>query len=452
MTKAFLLFCCFFFVNELQAGKIYTVPERILKSLGSEVHVSEGNLLYESQAAGYYSGGGGVVVRSPVKNLKFANIALPKIQSGCGGIDIYTGGFSFIKKKDLEKALQSISSNAAGFAFMLGVETVSPTTSNIMKQMQSWANTINGIGINSCETAAQLTGSLWPASEMASQHICRAIGTTGTAPLFSDHIEARHGCTQRKGSSKEKELVNTYMPFDGEYNIAWKALKKMPVFNEKNKELVEMYMTLVGTFVVKESENGESTPKVYPAKAENIEFLQRLVEGGTILKYICQDSDNCLTILEREDNLESGWCARIRHSLQSMQQKAIKDIPLDDEEKGLLATTRLPLYKFINVLSAYRRGKPCPLDLQNLADIIAWDILVQVMTEAIDTITQGCMHLKATSMYTNKIDDYVKSLERVRKTVYAYEEKTNKMIDLEMRLIEKIRLLENQINSEIMVN
>ena len=45
--------------------------------------------------------------------------------------------------------------------------------------MQSWANTINGIGINSCEAGASLASAVWPRSQMASQAICRTQGASG---------------------------------------------------------------------------------------------------------------------------------------------------------------------------------------------------------------------------------------------------------------------------------
>ena len=224
-----------------------TVPERLFRISGAEVNVTEGDLLYKSQAAGYYTGGGGMVLRSPIKSTYPLNIQLPKIEAGCGGIDIYTGGFSFIDSKQLVETLQAIASNAAGYAFLLGLESVSPTITNSVRQLQSWANQINGIGINSCETAARLVGSVWPAQDMARQHVCRTFGKT----TFRDYNDARQKCSSTAGAKQ----VNNELPYEGEYNIAWEALMTQPFFkNHANKELAEMYMTLVGTFIFKENE------------------------------------------------------------------------------------------------------------------------------------------------------------------------------------------------------
>jgi conjugative transfer pilus assembly protein TraH len=372
---------------------------------------------------------------------------LPKIQAGCGGIDIYTGGFSFINSKQLVETMQAISSNAAGFAFMLGLESVSPTISNTMRQLQSWANTINGIGINSCETAAQLVGSVWPANDMASQHICRTMGAS--SKQFTDYVDGRHRCSEDTERKRDSAKRKDFSPLDGEYNIAWEALMTQPFFkNPENYVIAEMYMTLVGTFVIV-----DETAKFHFSKAEENEFMTTLLEGGSIKKYTCKDKEKCLVVEEKEEFIlpENSWFEKIRGCLTSMQEKAVKDIPLDDSEKGLLCTTRLPLSKIVNVLSAYHRGGPCPIDMDNIADIITWDVLAQVINEAIETVRRGCLHLRANSMYVSQTDRYLEDLERVRNVVQRYEEHVHKAMDLEMRLIQKMQLLEKQINSEIMV-
>lgn len=435
------------FINVAYGSGAVTVPERLFKMTGAEVNTTEGDFLYESQAAGYYTGGGGMVVRSPVKSTQLMNIQLPQIDAGCGGIDIYTGGFSFINKQQLVETLQTVASNSAGFAFMLGLESVSPSIANTMRQLQSWANTMNGIGINSCEVGAALVGSVWPANDIASQHICRAAG-----PKLNhmDFLESRHHCSNRDDvQMKNLTKENSFM--QGEYNITWEALMLQPYFrDEKHYELAELYMTLVGTFIVKDNEQ----PQFYFSKVDDGDFLKCLLEGGTIKKYSCEDKKKCLVLKETDEKilLKDSWFERIRTTLASMQEKAKNDQPLDTIEKGLLSTSRLPLYKFINVLSAYHRGKPCPLDVDQLADIVTWDVLVQTIHEAIETVRRGCLLLRDSSMYSTQIDRCLKDLEHVRESVQRYEVHLQKGIDLEMRLIKKMQMLENQLNSEIMVN
>ena len=51
---------------------------------------------YESQAAGFASLGS-VYARTQVRSIQLAHVDVPGMRSGCGGIDITAGGFSFIK-------------------------------------------------------------------------------------------------------------------------------------------------------------------------------------------------------------------------------------------------------------------------------------------------------------------------------------------------------------------
>ena len=163
-------------------------------------------------------------MRSNSMNLNPAVVTLPKYEAGCGGIDIYTGGFSFVNDEQLIQALKSIGSAFAGYAFMLAMETVSPQMASTMKQMQTWANNINTSSINSCEMAAQLVGSVWPQNDIASRHICQTMGTNSL--LHSDYVSSRHQCgdyKSRQESADNMKKTNPDVEFD--YNIAWNAIK-----------------------------------------------------------------------------------------------------------------------------------------------------------------------------------------------------------------------------------
>jgi hypothetical protein len=69
-------------------------------------------------------------------------------------------------------------------------------------------------------------------------------------------------------------------------------------------------------------------------------------------------------------------------------------------------------------------------ELDNLADIISWDVLAQILNEAIETVRKGYLQLRETSMYASKINEYMDNLEHVRKIVRRYEEHAKKGIEL----------------------
>ncbi len=106
--------------------------------------------------------GGSLFVRNRVRTVQLAHVTLPSFRSGCGGIDLFTGGFSFINSQNLVSSMKNILNNTAGYAFNLALESATPEIANAMKYMNTLANDVNRMNINSCEMSAGLVGSVWP--------------------------------------------------------------------------------------------------------------------------------------------------------------------------------------------------------------------------------------------------------------------------------------------------
>src|SRR5262245_22745233 len=97
---------------------------------------------YQGQGAGYYSGGS-LFARDSVRDVQIASVDLPSFRSGCGGIDLFTGGFSFVNSQQLIDAMQNIINNSIGYAFNLALESTTPEIANVMKYINTLSNEIN---------------------------------------------------------------------------------------------------------------------------------------------------------------------------------------------------------------------------------------------------------------------------------------------------------------------
>ncbi len=414
--------------------------------LGASANISSGEI-YKGQKAGYATGGG-MTVRNKSMNLRPLTVSLPTFNAGCGGIDIYTGGFSFIDSQQLISTLKSIGSESISYAFLLGLETVSPQIANTMKQLQSWANTINANNINSCEVATQLVGSVWPAQSAASEHICQSLGTQHGG--FRDRIATRHKCSTREERAKMKQTVkNENVNIELDYNIAWEAIQKQGAIT-KDVRIAEFLMTLMGTIVVK----GEEI-EFYPAKANEASFLEAILNGGKATVYSCGSSENekrCLVISFQETTIDRGhcWSGKIEGLLLSIQRKILEDEELTQEEQELLTKTHLPLYTFINVITAYKKGI-CPIDLKQIADIVAVDLLVQYLHDALMLVKASCMSLRNNVPFSNQVDDYLISLDSVERNAAYYDTRASRLMEQEVLIMEKMLLLEQQIASELCI-
>ena len=262
-----------------------------------------GSEAYHGQTAGYYTGGS-LFVRNGVRNTQLASLQLPSFRGGCGGIDLFTGGFSYVNSTQLIQALKNIANNATSYAFMLAIETVSPLIAEQMKNLQEIANTINQTNINSCETGASLVGALWPKTDVAQKEVCASIGTSNN--LFADWAAARQGCgagggrtsilAQGKQDPRFKEMI-----FDNG-NLAWRVIQKND-FLAKDPELAELFMSLSGSIILRKLGNDDNATNEMvpiPSLAAHSNLLKALMRGGQATKYRCNDTrpDACLYVTQ----------------------------------------------------------------------------------------------------------------------------------------------------------
>ena len=222
----------------------------------------------------------------------------------------------------------------------------------------------------------------------------------------------------------------------------------------KDKELAELFMTLVGTVVVGEGER--PTIRTFPTKIDDESFLQVLLEGGETKIYACGadngDKIRCLTVMEKALKIEppKAWIAKIRNQLLSIQSKILSDQELDKDEQALLAGTRLPLYKIVNVLTAYKKGH-CPVDLYQVADMVAMDLLTRYLQEVITHVREGAVQLKRGQLYADAVDEYLSELDRVERTVRRYETRAMHQMEREYQLLNRLQLIEKHLSAEIVL-
>ncbi|MCK9293489.1 MAG: conjugal transfer protein TraH [Desulfobulbaceae bacterium] len=112
---------------------------------------------FEGQQRGYYSAGS---FSGRWKSTADYPVTLetPKVKSGCGGIDVFLGGFSFMDSDYLVDKLQHILSNAAGVAFDLGLKTLCEQCSNTIKNFESMSDALNQMQIDECAAAKTMVG------------------------------------------------------------------------------------------------------------------------------------------------------------------------------------------------------------------------------------------------------------------------------------------------------
>src|SRR3546814_186054 len=107
---------------------------------------------FEDQTRGYLTAGG-MSGRVDVHNDYLMSPSLPKVKAGCGGIDMFLGGMSFLDPDYLVQKLESILQAAPAVAFQYLLETLDEKMGNIISKMEEANHFLNLILGNNCRLA-----------------------------------------------------------------------------------------------------------------------------------------------------------------------------------------------------------------------------------------------------------------------------------------------------------
>lgn len=110
---------------------------------------------FEDQTRGYVTAGG-MSGRVDVHNDYLMSLTLPKVKAGCGGIDMFLGGMSFLDPDYLVQKLESILQAAPAVAFQYLLETLDEKMGNIISKMEAATNFLNSIQVNDCRLANRM--------------------------------------------------------------------------------------------------------------------------------------------------------------------------------------------------------------------------------------------------------------------------------------------------------
>jgi hypothetical protein len=132
------------------------LPSHILADWFSDYSgsiVSNGPAFFENQKRGYATGGS-VSYRSGAGGSEtFLKFSAPRIDAGCGGIDMTFGGLSYLNPEYLVQAFQNIMQAAPAFAFKLALTNLCSQCDGVMTSLEGLANAINNFAMDECGAA-----------------------------------------------------------------------------------------------------------------------------------------------------------------------------------------------------------------------------------------------------------------------------------------------------------
>jgi conjugative transfer pilus assembly protein TraH len=420
---------------------------------------------FNGQSSGYYTMGG-VWTRFPQKTTNLASLALPHARGGCGGIDLFTGSFSFINAGELVAMMKAIANNALGFAFQLAIEAISPQIAKTMNDLRSIAERMNNLNINSCETAQALVSPLFGKGESYDQQLCEMVGRV--EGIFSDAAKAKHDCgsggQRSQAAMKTADPASPYNPGDtlNPYNYTWEVLKKSNYFKSGgvlDEQYAEYVMTLVGTWIRQPptSSGGVDSPgklDVIPGEPDGglVDYLLDGSGTGAAKYKKCDEPVKCLNLTSATlPSLAATQSikGRVNATLTLIETHLRTDAPFTAAEKAqvinLVNGATLPVYKIMAVYSA--TGGISSSDKETLTEIVSVDLLLQFIDKAVSEAS------KSVGSFSNAnegdLQKWRDSLYRIKQAVDAHRQKNDSKVQTVMEFIQQTQFLESTLASRL---
>lgn len=415
---------------------------------------------FQTQAGRMYTGGG-ISARSYTEPVfDFVNIQSPKISAGCGGIDIYTGGFTYIDADQFKNSIRAIGQNAQSLAFMMAIKIVTPQLEDLMNKIKGYADKFNQFQTDSCQAASSLLEMGTQALGWTENCISLRMETKG-----EDRSTALNNCTTGgKGgdAAPASQPKNKVAFIDG--NLAWYVLMQDPYFRN-DLDMAELMMNVVGTVIMDKGTGSDPAPRVL-ARTRNLvgrdmdtEAFKNIFNaiylgsksGQSLNIYKCDSSDrnantDSCKALTAPQNVPVNWLGikpRIDALLASITKKVISgNGSFSAAEIGLIESTKLPIYRFISAATASDTiqftGNENPAE--EFGDIVAREIVLRNIKNLVAKvqyrIDNDKQHLGNTPEFKEYSDQLASVLAGITQLQRENEASGKTIVEMQNRIVE----------------
>lgn len=415
--------------------------------------------IWQDQLGGFMSGGS-IHARVPSTNLQIMSFDPPSFNAGCGGIDLFGGGFGYINSENLEILLKNIGSSSASYLMMLTIKSISPQVSDLLENLEAMSRFMNSQNINSCQMGASIAAGLFPKNQASQALACqsRKMGSgsgddigTGVSNFFT----ARYDCSKGDNVMNENDKPKDGM-LGSEYNLVWEALKKES--SGLSQEDKEFLMSLSGTIIAKKKP-GSNDKIIFEHENSLIkdsEMFDVMVFGTKNIDlklYSCDDKDKCLRPKGKKVpfKADNAMLTKIHNLLDSISEKFIleqkgSDQTLSPAEKELATRTSVPIIKLIS-LNASLKGHGVKLTVEDYAEAVAFDYVIVYLDSLVEFVYKALGRLEHAQVEGEVIRDFKNDIKRVKRMLYEERVKSYERLNTLLSVKQRTGQVENVVRA-----
>jgi len=129
---------------------------------------SSGPGSFQSQQRGFYTAGSFTARRRMTNDYPFS-ISPPRIEVGCGGIDLFGGAFSYMDAEYLVEKFERVLQAAPALAFQIAMQEYCKPCVSALEAMEEITNTLNQMQLSDCRMAKGLATAIVKPHEVDNQ-------------------------------------------------------------------------------------------------------------------------------------------------------------------------------------------------------------------------------------------------------------------------------------------
>ncbi|WP_257291428.1 conjugal transfer protein TraH [Endozoicomonas sp. ONNA1] len=296
---------------------------------------------YESQKRGYYSAGS-FSGRINMGNDSLVTIAKPRISAGCGGIDAFMGGISFLDADYLVEKLENMLQAAPAVAFDMALKTMCKECSETITKMEAASDWLNSLQLNECAATQKFVSVIKEGAPEALSATWNEInnGVSLDEAMDRSWQEAQEKVKANDGeATADLKIATSGCP--AEFKAVFKTGSVLAHATAKvgMGDYSDLMRGFIGDVMIKATA-AEKIPlaeKVLACKENRQTTIDDILTGNLYKQSatgVCSKDTTTSLVKYVEDNLKS-----ISGKIKNGQQLA------EDEESFIKTTTSLPIYR-----------------------------------------------------------------------------------------------------------
>ena len=349
---------------------------------------------FEGQKRGYFTGGS-FSARWPQTRDYLASFEPPRLKFGCGGIDAFMGGFSFMNFEYLVQKLQRILQAAPAAAFDLALKNLCEPCSNVIKSMEAISDSLNSLQLDDCKASTVLAAKIMdPFTDNAKIHAearkeyALGKGIQDLPQKLTDIWKSNDNKDDQPGSDLTSECPQ---PIKDTFATAGSTLLQK-IFEKRGYPAshADLVRGLVGDVMVADFGGNQPGFAFVPPCTENKPNDTYSFLSGTLYVRPMNGNDygTCVPATDTNANLQRWAVDKLGSIYQKMQSKTA----LNAGEQAFIDTVPLPVGISLKVAMTTKQGTQM---MASLAMITARAYAYGMMSDLYGEVLQGIYTARA---------------------------------------------------------